>query len=104
MFKDVIKQMVDDGEDVKIINNARGKDKKRAKEFFDAFKDADFERTPEIIFIQACKSYSIWQDAFVYRGLMAESQKSLENLGSVELKKLRREINQILSSREMKAK
>lgn len=66
MLKKAIKKMLDTGEFEKIIQNAKGRDKKNAKLFYDAIKDTDLEKTPEIVIIMACKSYALWQDMYVF--------------------------------------
>ena len=66
MIKQAIKEMLEKGEFEKIINNAKGRDKKNAKLFYDAIKDTNLEKTPEIVIIMACKSYAVWQDMYVF--------------------------------------
>ena len=66
MLKKAIKKMLDTGEFEKIIQNAKGRDKKNAKLFYDAIKDTDLDKMPEILIIMACKSYAVWQDMYVF--------------------------------------
>ena len=66
MLKQAIKKMLDTGEFEKIIQNAKGRDKKNAKLFYDAIKDTDLDKMPEILIIMACKSYAVWQDMYVF--------------------------------------
>ena len=68
-FKEALKTMLKDGEFEKMINCSKGKEKSKIKEFFNAIKDMedeDFDKVPEIVFIQACKSHFIWQNAYCY--------------------------------------
>lgn len=66
MLKQAIKKMLDTGEFKKIIQNAKGREKKNAKLFYDAIKDIDLEKMSEIVIIMACKSYVVWQDMYVF--------------------------------------
>lgn len=68
-FKEAIKTMLKDGEFEKMINYSKGKEKSKIKEFYNAikdFNDKDFDKVPELVLIQACKSYFIWQNAYCY--------------------------------------
>lgn len=72
-IKEVLKLMLKDNEFDKIIKNAKGKDKKKAKDFYEAIKDfseEEFEKVPAIVFVQACKSYNVWQDIYCYLELV----------------------------------
>ena len=66
MLKKAIKKMLETGEFKKIIQNAKGREKKNAKLFYDAIKDIGLEKIPEIVIIMACKSYVVWQDMYVF--------------------------------------
>ena len=68
-FKEAIKTMLKDDEFEKMINYSKGKEKSKIKEFYNAIKDftdEEFKKVPELVFIQACKSYFIWQNAYCY--------------------------------------
>lgn len=72
-IKEALKLMLKDNEFDKIIKNAKGKDKKKAKDFYEAiknFSEEEFEKVPAIIFVQACKSYNVWQDIYCYLELV----------------------------------
>ena len=72
MLKKALKKMLKDGEFEKIIKQCKWGEKKKAKQFYEAIKDfddKDFDRVPEIVFIQACKSYTVWQDIYCYMRL-----------------------------------
>ena len=68
-IKEALKLMLEHNEFEKIIKVAKGRDKKNAKEFYNAIKDLEdvnFEKIPEIIFINACKSWNVWQNIYCY--------------------------------------
>ena len=68
-FKEALKVMIKDGEFEKMINCSKGKEKSKIKEFYNAIKDFDdkeLDKMPEILLIQACKAYSIWQNTYCY--------------------------------------
>ena len=81
MLKEAIKRMLKDGEFDKVIKHAKGRDKQNAKDFYDAVKDLDdehFEKVPEIVFIQACKSWNVWQDLYIYMELIVNEKQNAE--------------------------
>lgn len=80
-IKDALKMMLADGEFRKVIENARGRDRENAKKFYEAikdFNDEDFEKVPEIAFIQACKSWNVWQDIYCYLVLLNKAEQTTE--------------------------
>lgn len=77
-IKEALKLMLKDNEFDKIIKNAKGKDKKKAKDFYEAIKDfseEEFEKVPAIVFVQACKSYNVWQDIYCYLEFVNEYEE-----------------------------
>lgn len=77
-IKEALKLMLKDNEFDKIIKNAKGKDKKKARDFYEAIKDfseEEFEKVPAIVFVQACKSYNVWQDIYCYLELVNEYEE-----------------------------
>ncbi len=80
-IKDALKMMLADGEFKKVIKNAKGREKQNAKEFYEAikdFNDEDFEKVPAIVFIQACKSWNVWQDIYCYLELLNNAEQTTE--------------------------
>lgn len=72
-MKEALKRMLKDGEFEKLIKTIRGNEKSKIKEFYDAIKDftdEDFDKIPEMMFIQACMSYILWQDIYCYMKLI----------------------------------
>ena len=81
MLKEAIQRMLKDGEFYKVIKHAKGRDKQNAKEFYEAVKDLDeehFAKVPEIVFIQACKSWNVWQDLYIYMELIVNEKQNAE--------------------------
>lgn len=77
-IKEALKLMLKDNEFDKIIKNTKGKDKAKAKDFYEAIKDfseEEFEKVPAIVFVQACKSYNVWQDIYCYLELVNEYEE-----------------------------
>lgn len=69
MIKNALKEMLKDKEFERIIKRARGRDKESAKDFYDAIKDLseeEIDKIPAIVFINACKSWNVWQDIYCY--------------------------------------
>lgn len=66
-IKEALKSMLANNDFENIIKSAKGRDKQNAKDFYDAikdFKDEEFEKVPTIVFIQACKSWNVWQNIY----------------------------------------
>ena len=77
-IKDALKMMLADGEFKKIIKNAKGREKQNAKNFYDAIKDftdEDFAKVPTLVFIQACKSWNVWQEIYCYMEMIDNYEK-----------------------------
>ena len=80
-IKDALKMMLADGEFKRVIENARGRDRENAKKFYEAikdFNDEDFGKVPAIVFIQACKSWNVWQDIYCYLELLNKAEQTTE--------------------------
>lgn len=65
-FKKAIKLMIEDGDLEKVINFAKGKDKREARKFYEFCKVNDIEKVPAIILLQMIKSTSVLQDIICY--------------------------------------
>ena len=78
-LKQAIKDMLKDGEFPKLIKLAKGRDKTNAKLFYDSikdFNDKDFDKVPEIVILKACKSWTLWQEIYLY--LKMQEQDEIE--------------------------
>ncbi len=80
-LKEALKEMFKDGEFEKLIKNSKGKEKMAIKGIFEAikdFNDEDYEKVPEIVFIQAIKSYQLWADIYCYILMIEEREEASE--------------------------
>lgn len=71
-MKKALQKMLKNKEFDKLIQTSKGKEKMKIKEFYEAIKEfdeQDFEKIPEMVFIQACRSYILWQDIYCYMKL-----------------------------------
>lgn len=74
-FKDALKTMLKTNEFEKLIKNTKGKDKKQAVEFYNAIKDADLDKIPEIVLLTACYSYSVLRDTICFMEIKEDGKK-----------------------------
>ena len=80
-IKDALKSMLENNEFEKIIKKAKGRERQNAKEFYGAIKDfseEDFEKVPPIVFIKACKSWTVWQDIYCFLELLNNAEQIAE--------------------------
>lgn len=63
--KEALKKLLKGNEFEGIIKKAKGREKENAKQFYEAVKDLNDEqidKVPALIFIEACKSWNVWQN------------------------------------------
>lgn len=74
-LREAIKQMLNDGEFPRIISRAKGQDKVKAKEFYEAIKEVNVDDIAIIPLIFAIRSVSVYQNVICYMETMEEINK-----------------------------
>ncbi len=77
-LKKAIVKMLERGEFEKVIRTARGNDRKACKALYESVKGMSEEqiyKMPEIALIYACRSWSFWQDAYVFMRMEEEKDE-----------------------------
>ena len=80
-LKETLKSMLKDGEIEKLVKSSKKQEKLNIKKFYNAikdFEDGDWDKIPEMLLIQAIKSYTLWQDIYCYMVMLDGSQSTKE--------------------------